>query len=261
MNTGVYAVYGPDKHVYVGSTGRTFKIRFAEHKQNLNADNHRCRYLQFAWNKHGENAFTFIAVAQIPADEKQLEAAETAVINWHKENGYIVYNSAPVAGSTLGYRFTEEQRAVLREKRVGRKPALGMIMSDEHKAAIGKANVGKVRSVEHREAIRAAHLGKPRSDEHKYNLSISAIGRTHTEETKQKVKTTFQLRKDKGLNVGRPCNTNATIDGVTLTLSEWCVKLDLKLNTVQTRIRQWGYTPEQALLTSVSKSSSNRRVK
>lgn len=93
---------------YIGSA-QYFARRFAQHRHNLREGTHCNAHLQASWNKHGELAFEFKEI--FICDESELIAHERALIERFKP----VYNIAPVAGSQLGYRHTDETRAKLSE--------------------------------------------------------------------------------------------------------------------------------------------------
>lgn len=59
--TGAYKILNKvNGKYYVGGAYKSFDSRFAWHKRDLREKKHRNRYLQHAWNKHGEEAFEFI---------------------------------------------------------------------------------------------------------------------------------------------------------------------------------------------------------
>lgn len=81
LQTGVYAIVyigpvaeGKTAKRYVGSTTRTFDIRWEEHRYFLRRGTHTCRYLQTAWNKYGESFFEFRVTDRLaPEDVVQRE--------------------------------------------------------------------------------------------------------------------------------------------------------------------------------------------
>lgn len=57
--SGIYIIeHIPSKRVYVGQSACIAK-RWSVHKATLNLNKHHCKYLQRAWNKHGESEFNF----------------------------------------------------------------------------------------------------------------------------------------------------------------------------------------------------------
>lgn len=60
MKTGIYTITNKTTgKIYVGSTHRTFKRRWYEHKNDLRNNKHYNKHLQRAWDKYGENDFLF----------------------------------------------------------------------------------------------------------------------------------------------------------------------------------------------------------
>lgn len=60
---GVYKIVCiPTKKVYVGSTCQSFTERFKQHYSDLCRGVHKNAYLQFAWDKYGEDSFKFYVI-------------------------------------------------------------------------------------------------------------------------------------------------------------------------------------------------------
>jgi len=75
---------------YVGSS-TNHSERFRTHRNKLRSGTHHCAHLQAAWNKYGEDKFTFNVVEEIPESES-LQAAEDKWLIAHvgKEHCYNV---------------------------------------------------------------------------------------------------------------------------------------------------------------------------
>ena len=57
---GVYTITNRvNGKVYVGSTGKSFKVRWMVHRKALRKNTHHAKKLQHSWNKHGEENFIF----------------------------------------------------------------------------------------------------------------------------------------------------------------------------------------------------------
>lgn len=106
--TGVYAiVHVASGKRYVGSSGRSFSIRFRDHHRALRKGRHHSGYLQQAWDKHGESAFEF-RIEEITPPEHAL-ACEQVFIDWRNSSDRKCgYNRTPTAGSLLGFRHSDE---------------------------------------------------------------------------------------------------------------------------------------------------------
>ncbi len=108
--TGVYTIYNViTKKYYVGSTSKSFKYRFAEHKRTLRDNIHRNGRLQNSWNKYGVNAFEFEILEE--TEPNTCLASEQYWIDllctYDDKHGY---NIARIAGSSFGQRRTPEQK-------------------------------------------------------------------------------------------------------------------------------------------------------
>lgn len=108
---GVYQIRNTTNgKVYVGSTSAGFQQRGRRHLAELQRNTHHCGHLQQAWNKHGTEAFVF-EVVEVVISPEQAVPREQAWIDFYTASRVTLYNTAPQAGSSLGYRFTDDQRA------------------------------------------------------------------------------------------------------------------------------------------------------
>lgn len=145
--TGVYAIRNKiNTKLYIGSGAVSVAQRFAQHKSSLRNNKHYSGHLQQAWNKYGEENFEFIVVEEcVPEDCLILE--QYYIDYYDVCNPNFGYNSAVTAGSTLGFKFSEEAKTkisiALKGKTKGRKHTA------EHSANISKALKGKPKSPEH----------------------------------------------------------------------------------------------------------------
>lgn len=128
----IYSIRHVSGVCYVGSTARPVDDRFAEHKRQLKAGRHHAVKLQNMWTVFGAAAFEFIVLETCSLD--LLLAREQFWI----DSSLALLNVAPVAGSVLGLKKTEQ-----------------------HKAKIGAANKGKRRSAEQKAYIRHCILTSP----------------------------------------------------------------------------------------------------
>lgn len=117
-------------HRYIGSAV-DLRIRVNLHRSQLRRGIHHSRYLQRAWNLHGEDNFIFEAIEMV-GDKCQLIIREQYYIDTMKPE----YNCAPTAGSMLGFVFSGESLKKLLTKNIGRK------RSPEFKAKIAASRRG-----------------------------------------------------------------------------------------------------------------------
>lgn len=143
---------------YIGHTSlKDPQKRWAQHLSSLAAGKHHSRYLQNAWKKFSVDAFKFEVIEQCDeADKLKREQHWIDGLN-------SCFNTAKVAGSRKGVRFTRIQRELLSKLRIGKR------LSDETKAKIAAKAMGNQRtkgitwSEEKRAAMARAVKGKPRS--------------------------------------------------------------------------------------------------
>lgn len=159
---GVYAIINRrNNKIYIGSSVR-MNHRWTEHRMELSRKEHSNRYLQRAFEKEPDN-FQVEVIETLPAPDKAaLLSREQFWINfyrsWLPENGY---NIAPKAESCLGVKHSEETRALMRLRGLGRKA------SPEARARMSAAQRGskhKPFSQESKAKLSAIHTGMKWSD-------------------------------------------------------------------------------------------------
>lgn len=168
--SGIYLIRRGER-VYVGSAVDIIK-RWRQHKVDLRRDAHKNSYLQNAWNKHGEDAFTFEVLEE--CEVNRLLEREQYYIDLHPDR----YNLAPVAGSSLGIKRSPETRAKISAAKTGTKA------SPEARANMSASKIGNTNCVGHkatpeaRENMSAAQKGRKASDETRVKLSAAQMGNT-----------------------------------------------------------------------------------
>lgn len=128
----IYAIINivNDKH-YIGQASDKSK-RFKEHLKTLRGNYHCNVLLQRSYLKHGEDKFIFVVLENLISCDK-LSEREQYWINILKPE----YNLAPVAGSQLGYKHTEEARINMSNAHKGKKQH-----SEEEKQKRSKRMIG-----------------------------------------------------------------------------------------------------------------------
>jgi group I intron endonuclease len=177
MKSGVYQILNiKDNKRYIGSAANIFK-RFREHKCALRRNLHYSKYLQRAWNKYGENQFTFSILLE--CEKEMLISNEQKMMNlYDSTNVKKGYNLRILACNNLGIKWSEESKKKLSEIRKG-KPSnkRGTKLSEETKRKLSEINKGKIIPPEQREKISFANKGKKMTEEQKLKLSIANKGR------------------------------------------------------------------------------------
>jgi group I intron endonuclease len=222
---GVYQILNnANGRCYIGQSCN-IEGRLKVHFKALRKGCHGNPYLQSAFNKYGEHAFSTRTLTRCCPE--YLTQVEQGWMERFKKN---IYNLAPAAGSTLGvkwsdasreaamghpgHKFTVEQKARISAAGMGNKNCLGQKRSEEEKAAISARLIGNryVRgrklTAEHKAKISIGGKGLKRSKETKAKISATKIGNKNclgqkrSEETKAKMRTTWAKRKEEKL-----CNT------------------------------------------------------
>lgn len=207
--SGVYEIKNTENgHRYVGSSVNIGK-RWGEHANDLRNNSHHSEHLQRAWNKYRADAFEFRIL--VYCEPFELLRYEQAFINRLNPE----YNCSHIAGSTLGFRHSNETKKKMSEShknlkpsamtriklsaaQMGNKKFLGRHHSQETREKISTIKLGKKRSpfsAEWKAKIRDAQMGKrrgPLSAEHRAKISATKKGIKHgplSEEWKAKIST------------------------------------------------------------------------
>lgn len=174
--TGVYAIINTATGcMYIGSAKRNFQHRFVTHRNALNKGNHHSPRLQASWNSRGERAFEFAVIEDCPPEN--CISREQLWMNFFNPE----YNVVKKAGSTSGYRHSDEIKAKMRER------MKGFRHTEDSKRKIGDANRGHAVSQEGRLKIGIASRSRICTEQARANMSASRKGRKHSEETKLKI--------------------------------------------------------------------------
>lgn len=137
---GVYAIINTvNGKRYVGSSTRSIRNRWRQHRITLKANCHDNGYLQRAWNKYGEQAFDW-QVLENCEPEQCLSREQFWIDELRSVKGTAGYNICPTAGNSRGTKHTAET-----------------------KKRMSALKRGKSQKAEHVETRRLAHLGQKRS--------------------------------------------------------------------------------------------------
>jgi group I intron endonuclease len=183
---------------YIGSAINLHKRR-RDHFRELQQNSHRNRYLQRAFNKYGEQAFTFeVLELVLPIS---LTAREQYWLDKLKPFGRKGFNIAPTAGSTLG--------------------CVRPSTTFETRTKMSKSQTGRTHSTETIEKMRiSARMRPPRSHETYLKWSAGHIGKPAHNRGKKlfpKVTEQFAIAHEgemKTLIVIAPDGTEQTIHGI-----------------------------------------------
>lgn len=149
MEAGVYLISNNvNGKCYVGSTIHLSRRRL-EHFSSLANNKHPNKHLQNAYNKYGVEVFEFEVLETIIIDDNIKKALLSREQFWI-DNLKPEYNILPVAGSSLGYRHTEETKRKISESTTGVKK------SEEHAKHIREGQSGRVLTEEHKAKLSEA---------------------------------------------------------------------------------------------------------
>lgn len=155
---------------YVGSTTNT-RERFRTHRNKLRTNKHHTKHLQAAWNKYGEEKFSFAVIEVVP-DGASLQEAEDIWLQTHVGKEYC-YNSGLRSGAPWRDGNKEDH------------PSYGKQMSEETKQLIRDARhtqddprVGTTHAEATKQVIREKKLANP---------TRAWIGKTRDEATRKKI--------------------------------------------------------------------------
>ena len=147
---------------YIGSSQNMYK-RCIHHRARLRLGKHSNKYLQSAWNKHGESAFTYHTVEFVEINSLLLK--EQCYLEECKNNKDTNYNLAYDAyAPTRGMRHTDEMKLKLSKLKKGKVP---------YKA-----------TEQSRSRLSKTLKGRKKSDECKLKMSVAAKRRWQSDDKK-----------------------------------------------------------------------------
>ena len=195
MTSGIYIIQNTRSSVvYIGASVDIDR-RWKEHRRSLAASRHHCKYLQRSWSKCGGSDFAFEILEECSTAE--MVEAEQFWMDYLRWIGIVTFNSAPAAGSPLGFKHSE---ATKRKQSEAHK---GVSKTAEHRKNIAQSLLGKHVSEETRRRLSEAlkgrevpwSVGRVVSEETRQRLSDSHKGKRHTEESKQKMRDAHLKRR------------------------------------------------------------------
>lgn len=151
--SGIYAITNAvNGKKYIGSAVK-FGKRWGLHLHALRCGNHHSQKLQRSWDKHGESAFSFSIVENVP-DRHSLIEREQFWIDAENSASQSGYNISPTAGSCMGVVPSKEKREKIRTALMGRKrpevaaKMIGYKHSPESLGKMSAMNLGRKQSQE-----------------------------------------------------------------------------------------------------------------
>lgn len=164
--TGIYTITSVAGKQYVGSAVN-FSLRWNVHKHCLRKGNHHNKPMQNAWNKHGEDYFTFKKI--IFCEKEDLIIYEQLAMDALKPK----YNVLKIAGNSLGFKHTEESL----KKMVASQNNRERIVSDETRKRLSVASKGRISRPEDNKRRSDSLKGIPHTEERRQKNRESRLGR------------------------------------------------------------------------------------
>lgn len=195
MNTGIYKISAPSGHFYIGSAVQIDR-RWRRHLKDLRSNKHANIGLQRATKKYGIDSLEFSKmIICAPCDLLLFEQRAIDVMRPE-------YNIAPVAGSSLGIKRSDEFKTKVSNGMKGRK------VSAETRARIGEKHKGKTLKPYQLQALADGRARKPLSVEFRREQAkamhtpasrekrrLAQIGRQVSAETRAKISSSLRRTK------------------------------------------------------------------
>lgn len=198
VKTGVYKIeHTATGKCYIGSA-INMPARFRCHRSALNNKKHHSSKLQNSWMKYGDSAFSFMPL--VICGKENLLIYEQILIDAY-ESAAKGFNIKPIAGSSLGYKHTEETLQKMKNIQSNRSPDINRKISEAvsgfKQSETAKANMraawGKLSPKERYDKVAFAAKARtglkrsPMDAATKKKIGDANRGRLHTEESKKKM--------------------------------------------------------------------------
>ena len=184
--SGIYKITNKiNGKFYIGSS-QNISRRWYDHKRELRHNRHCNKHLQDAWNKYGEDSFSFEVIEE--CDICKLSEIEQRYINKYIDSE-IMYNiSRDTVSSMRGRKHTEKAKKKMSETRKGLNSGekhwlYGKHVSDETKKKLSEAfsgvnnpMYGKHHSEETLKKLSDSHKGKECPDYLKQRFRLEMLG-------------------------------------------------------------------------------------
>lgn len=138
--TGIYGIYCQVNGKWYVGQAQNIGRRNRDERRELNAGHCHNKHLQNAWNKYGEQAFSWVVLMHCPVDRlDDFERRWIAALDGFTKG----FNMTTGGGGARGYRHTIEWRDQASERnRDGKSPRKGRPISAESKARMRAKALG-----------------------------------------------------------------------------------------------------------------------
>lgn len=138
-----------NKKIYIGSSKDTIK-RWNTHKCLLRKNKHHCSRLQKAWNKYGEQNFSFYIIEILPTSDFLIDKEQFWIDYYDSYN--LGFNGRPKAENNHHHVWTDEQRAAQSKRMTGRK--INMTQEQKHLRSIQFRGENNTKSILNEDYVR-----------------------------------------------------------------------------------------------------------
>ena len=196
---GIYGIKNMvNNHIYIGKTGMNFGDRWDSHRALLRAKKHFNQYLQYSWNKYGEENFSFIIVEECATEE--LDDKERYYIQLYRDMG-LAYNFADggEGGSFLGKHLSEETKRKIGDK--NRVHMTGRRLSEETRKKMSESQNKRYANWTEEDRVAWGQLTSERARGYKWNdesrdkMIGNKNGATHTEDEIREIRRMYEVEK------------------------------------------------------------------
>lgn len=137
---GIYGIYCRANGKWYVGQAQNIDRRNRDERRELNAGGGHNKHLQNAWDKYGEQAFSWVVLMHCPVGRlDDFERRWIVALDAFNKG----FNMTTGGGGTRGYTLTEEHKAILREfNSNGKSPRKGRPLSAESKARMRAKALG-----------------------------------------------------------------------------------------------------------------------
>jgi group I intron endonuclease len=196
--SGIYQIINTTNNkIYVGSSINV-KQRFNDHKKLLRHNKHPNNHLQSSWVKYGETNFNF-KIIEFVINDDLLIREQFYIDLFSSYDSKIGYNLSKTAGSTLGYKFSEESKIKMSNSKINT-DSQNKLKEKAESTNFIYLNLGESNKININIDINNPFYNKSHSEESKEKMRLAKLGdknpnygkgpmlgKTLTEENKSKI--------------------------------------------------------------------------